>query len=336
MRVEPSGQVNHDPAPQTPNGAASSPYRDALYSVGKTVGWGLFSCFSFVLRRAFFFIASYFPKSGVERAPISVSDLLVIPKLRELFEKDPFSVLLKILDLLNDDPTKAEKILVNLAHDCKEKPGEYSPYVKDVKKQYQQRRDWILKVDEVVKSCILSPKQQEIEEKALMGTFETDESYAVRRPEESFTEKARQFQKEYQVAQESKKKYSDLWTVLLAQFESDDMFNDLALGNNSPTVSAFSTEMATLTLGSFIERLLFKTDGSKYNDRKLTNLKQEKTFEYWANYMARILKFVLSEKVSPRIHLLSKQLLSVLENKGKRERFHQILCRVIDVFHPPG
>lgn len=346
MKVQSQGPAAQDrvPEPATQNAAPpSSPYKDALYTVGKvgqTVGWGLFTCFSFVARKAWYLVLSYLPKKQVEVKPISIADLLNIGKLEEHFESDPFSVIMKIVNLINNDPKNAETILANFAQHCKDNPKDYSPYGGGVKQQLDKRKSWILKVNDVVTKCLLTPRQREIEKKVEEGDLTSNEGYVIGYDDKTwvvqknrFNESEIQFRQDYKEAQLRKEKFSALWQTLLLQLDAD--FSDLSLGSHSPTNNPFQEE--SVTFGGFIERLLFNTDGSKHNLRKLTNLQTKGTFDHWANYSKVLLNFILTEKdISPNILELCRKVKLILENDEKRATLHGIVSRVVAIFRPKG
>lgn len=331
MKVESRGPVAQDPVPApAPQKVAppSSPYKDALYTVGKTVGWGIFSCFRFCVRETYSYIITYIPR-------------YYVPILLNKFESDPFSLITEVLDLINRNPSKANRILTFLAQHCQDNLVKYSPYDGGPEKQLENRKKWILKVnDDVVTKCILTPRQREIEKKLEDYNFEGVEGSVVSFSMEVWNARKNQFKPEiiqfgndFQEAQARKGKFSALWQTLLLQLTRD--FKDLSLESHSPIINPIPNEL--VTFGNFIERLLFNTDGSEQNLRKLTNLLEKGKFDHWANYSNDLLTFILSEKdISPNIHELCSKLNMILENDKMRATLHQIVSRVIAIFRPNG
>lgn len=355
MRVEnrsPVGQVPVSEPPPQMNATPPSPYRDALVSFGKRAGWAILSRFYSALRRGIYFGLSFLPKKQVDIKSISEADLLDIDKFLNRFETDPFSVIMNIVILLNNDPKAAEEILVKLAHHCQDNLQVYSAYGGGIKQQLEKRKDWILKVNELVTKCLLTPRQREIVRKNEDITFTDAEGVVMNYPEKDwrdlnswwrviqfwrepeFTLEVMQFRTDYREGKARMEQFNQLWETVLFQLEGSGNFNDLALNDISTDNNPFREK--SVTFGGFIERLLLVTDGEE-STLKLSNLKDKKNFAYCATYSLELITFILTDKTIPPLPpliMLCEKMKAILENDEKRAAFHLIVSRVVAIFRP--
>ncbi len=327
----------------TPNTSAAPPPRqrtnvDVLISVGKTGGWVLWVFTSFIVRKSFSLLASLIWRKEAVAASADLSAFVTEDNFRKTFEEAPFSVIMKIIDSIHDDPITAGKLVDMIAKDCKANPKIYSPYRGNPGECYKLRKTWIGEVDYIFIQCLLSPNLFSIESKASMGETDDAEGCVMRilddgewkKVEHTYPEKVREFRKLYKEVHNCKTQFNDLWVRLLSQLDVDlphlDLMKDETYVNPIPKEGK--------TIGLFLERLLFKMGTSEFSNNKLTNLLVRDTFDSWADYTAEILRFVLREKSTAQINLFCSRLLAILDDKQKRTTLFNLSTTVIRVFHP--
>ncbi|MBS0628739.1 MAG: hypothetical protein JSS30_00770 [Verrucomicrobia bacterium] len=346
MRVQNTRDIHSDQhTTQTQSGSPpSAPSTvNVLVSAGKTVtwtfGWGVWKCASFFFRSSWWLIVRVFAKRPPEVAPVDLTDLSTPQKFHKVFSESPFSVIKMLLDLIHDHPTTAEKVLGMVAADYEKNREKYTPYQGNEKQCYGYRKKWIMDVDEIVTLCILTQKQGEIDKKVLMWDMEGDESAAISAKDDEYnpskyTEKAREFRRQYKEIEACKKEFAELWATLFSQLSFDDDLSYLDLDSDDTIVTPIPKEGKTF--GVFLERLIYKMDNSGLTLYKLTNFKNQKTFDRWAKYTAEKLKFLHDHTQNAQLKLFCNRLLSILEDQEKRTTLFNITGRVIGVLRPPG
>lgn len=323
--------------------APPSPYKDALYSVGKTVGWGILTCFQLMLWQAFRLAVSLVKKQKeepkAETSSIPIGNLYIIPKFKALLAKDPYTLFMMLLDLFDKDPGKVEEILTNIGGNYHKNLSAFSPYVKDAAQQKAKRKELVDAFQGIIEKCILTPEEQAIREKVSNGDFDeiadakTSNSVWAADKQEKVEEEIDLMQKAAEL-QKQLDAFNKFWAEkVLKNFTKDPHFDDLALKSKSEAIKAFANEK-DISLASFIELHLFRMDGSPHNPRKLGNLAKQKNLEEWAEVSLLILTIFRSGDISPRIHQLCDRLLLILSVPEKRTRLFDIVSNIVRIFRP--
>lgn len=361
-------EVHNDksaPPVGTPHQPVSTSYaiynftKDTIVTYGPPIGWGIVSCVSFFFRKGISLI-SYFFQSKVAIPAYTREQLEDPTTLTQLFKADPYSVTLKILDLIENHPDQAQEVLVSIARFAKNKPEGYSPHTvkNDARRLTLLRRNWICSVDELVLKMLLPPDQLAIEEKVLLVEYNEQEASCINCTAEEWKgletsyqgqakllrergeldqaflyEYALKFRIKYQRVLQIKKTFADdFWIILLEKINIDGEFNDLSVGSNSPTINPLPEEK--VTLGNFMERLLFYRRGVAHN------LCERETFDRWADCLRGLLGEVSGRgyfmaEIS-RIKILITKLEGIINDPKKCENLFKIVSEVGKLYKPSG
>lgn len=329
-----------NPVDQTPSSKTEQPapapcqvtiptYSNALYTIGSYAGWGLWKCTSFVISKSFQLVWRCIFKTQPHVSSVGLENFVEVKKIHKTFKKDPYSVIMKILDYLErDPPTDAQKILCMLAEDCHRNRGTYIQ-----NENMKERKEWITKIDAIVTSCILSPKQREVYNKVLKGKASNAEFAALNeknweKNHLKYSEEAQEFRRIYEEAKDCKEEFAALWAVLAVGLTEE--FPYLQLDEENQLVNPVGNE--GLTFGVFLERLLYHMDESERSSYKLVNLKDREFFDSLADYVIEKLQFVKSEKIPASIDTFCNQFIRILQSK--RDKLFEITCAVIRILRP--